>query len=198
MPEPPCVRLPQDRPGVVVAARAERLSELGVTFRMSQQAPGRRTVWAGLPRRARPTDTYPSAALTPRVHRPEARSGEGGEHPGVPAHLLRDVLAADHSGTDELVRIRLVDACACRADGRPAVAAGGEQPPAVRIRGVRQQHFPVPRVEHGRAADQMNGVCTAAEADDVPAPRVEAGFRRPVEESGNSCHERSMRMNSPR
>jgi hypothetical protein len=143
VPESARVCLPEHGSGVVVAARTERFTEPRVVVRVPCVATGRRAVRTGGPRLTGSAGPYPAVAFPAGVNRAEAGSGEGGEHPGVLADHLPNVLAADESGTDQLVRVRLIEAGTGRADRCPAVAACGEQPTAVDIRAVREQRSPV-------------------------------------------------------
>ncbi len=167
------LRLPEHGAGVVVAARTQRLTESRIVCRMTGMAPHRSAMRTALPRLPRTAGQHSAAPLPPRVHGTEARSGEGGEHPRVPAHRLRDCLTADQSGPDELVRVRTVELSASRTDRRPAVAARDQEPTAERFRGIRVKRRPRGNGHVRGGADEVNRVGAAAEAEDAPPPAVE-------------------------
>ena len=116
-PQVGCPPLPHDLGGVVVAVRAQRLTQLGVVVAVPHQAARRPTV-----RAAARAAVRPSAGLD-AVHVTERRCGERREHQRVVGHRLGHGLAADDTGADQVEDIGRVDARARRAHRRAPVPA---------------------------------------------------------------------------
>lgn len=198
VPQLPRLCLPQHGTRVVVAARAQRLTQSTFTFRVPYGAPDRHTVRAAF---LGPTGTagpYPTILFTTGMHRAEARRGQRREHARVAADLWGDLLAAHQPGPDELVGVGPVHAGAGRADRRTPVAAGHEQPTAVRPGAVGVQHLARRPVDGNRAADKMYGIGAAVEADDVAAPGVEVGASRTFEQGAHGVGNGGVHRSPPK
>ena len=111
---------------VVVAVRAQRLTEPGVVSACWRpQDSSRPCGQTGRRRSGRQARTLPDAASTSReCTGPKRRGGQGGEDGRVAGDTIRDALAAAEAGEDQLVGVGPVGLGAGRADGGPAVAAG--------------------------------------------------------------------------
>jgi hypothetical protein len=101
--------LPHGLGRVVVAIRAQRLTQLGVVIAVPHQAARRPTVQAAAGAAERP-----SAGLD-AVHVTERRCGERGEQQRVFSHRFGHGLAADDTRPDEVEDIGRVDARTGRA-----------------------------------------------------------------------------------
>src|SRR5690606_9863455 len=81
VPEPTGERVPEDCPGVVVAARAERFTETAIVRRVALPAPGRSPVRAVVTCPARPAGSHVPVTFAACMDRAEPGGGERGEHP---------------------------------------------------------------------------------------------------------------------
>ena len=120
------MRIPQDRPQVVEALRAERVPDDRVVFAVALHARERAPVRAGPAAAPRPADHRAPVAGAGPVHRTEGGSGEGHEQLGVFDDRGVHALAAPDAGSHQLPGVGPVEAGARWADGRPAVLAGDE------------------------------------------------------------------------
>ena len=147
----------QDRPGVVVAVRAQRLAEPAVVPGVLLSARQTDAVRAGpvIPPRAAGQD--PAVFLAARVDRAERRCGEGDEDARVVGDGGGDALAACEPGADELVGVGAVDLGAGRAAGGAAGLAGDGQDAAGLVDGgVAVDQFAGAAVDVVGAAAQQN------------------------------------------
>jgi hypothetical protein len=126
------VTVEQDRAGVVVAVRAQRLAEPVIVAGVHLVAGQVHTVRARPPFPARAAGQYPVAPLAACVDRTERRCGEGDEDARMMGDLGGDAFAAGQPGPDELVSVGPVDLGAGRTTGGPARLACNRQNPAGR------------------------------------------------------------------
>jgi hypothetical protein len=118
---------------VVIAVRAQRLAEPGITGAVPPVAGGRAAVRAGSGVAAGVARFGLAPALAaagagavpdgPGVDRAEGRGGEGGEHRRVGGHGGGDAFAAGEPGADEVEGVTAVGVGAAGAGGDPPVAA---------------------------------------------------------------------------
>ncbi len=101
--------LPHDLGRVVVAVRAQRLTQLGVVIAVPHQAARRPTVQAAAGAAERPSAGLDAVYVT------ERRCGERGEQQRVFSHRFGHGLAADDTRPDEVEDIGRVDARTGRA-----------------------------------------------------------------------------------
>src|SRR5699024_192440 len=126
--EPPpqlgAVPLPDRLPFVVVAVRAQRLTDPGVVSIVVLDAPTRATVLAQTRRSVDGALPRLSTGTSRRVHSAERRCGQSEEHQRVRGDALRDPLVpAGHPCGEEVPHVALVLMRARRAMGGPPVAA---------------------------------------------------------------------------
>ena len=147
----------QDRAGVVVAVRAQRLAEPVVVPGVLLAAGQADAVRAGLVFPARSAGQYPAVFLAAGVDRAERRRGEGDEDARVVGDGGGDALAAGQPGADELVGVGAVDLGAGRAAGGAAGLAGDRQDAAGLVDGgVAVDQFAGAAVDVVGAAAQQN------------------------------------------
>lgn len=112
--------VPDHVSGVVVAARAERLSQEQVIRRMHEVT----AHWAPVLTSATPTPRQARHSILGEVvHLPERWCCEGDEEPGVIPDDRGCALATAQAGADEVKRIPSMQARARYAPGLPAVSA---------------------------------------------------------------------------
>ena len=147
----------QDRPGVVVAVRAQRLAEpvvIPVVLVAARQPDAVRT---GLVVPARSASEHPAVFLAPCVDRAERRRGQRDEDARMVGDGGGDALAAGQPGADELVGVGAVDLGAGRAAGGAAGLAGDRQDAAGLVDGgVAVDQFAGAAVDVVGAAAQQN------------------------------------------
>ena len=147
----------QNRAGVVVAVRAQRLAEPVVISGMLLAAGQADAVRAGPTSSARSASQHPAVFLAACVDQAERRRGEGDEHARVVRDGGGDALAAGKPGADELVGVGAVDLGAGRAAGGPAGLAGDRQDAAGLVDGgVTVDQFAGAAVDVVGAAAQQN------------------------------------------
>lgn len=165
--------VPQDVGHVVVAVRAERLPDEGVSRFMDGTATKRTSVVTRAPVATRMTPV-PSP-----VDRAEGRRGESDEEAGAVANRRRDALTAEESGADELVGVARVEPGAGRADGCPSVAAADEESFTRFVAGVVVvQDLARVRVPCRRGAGEVDGVGATAGGGDLFYPAGELRILR--------------------
>ena len=147
----------QDRAGVVVAVRAQRLAEPVVVSGVLLAAGQADAVRAGLVFPAWSAGQHPAVFLAAGVDRAERRRGEGDEDARVVGDGGGDALAAGQPGADELVGVGAVDLGAGRAAGGAAGLAGDRQDAAGFVDGgVAVDQFAGAAVDVVGAAAQQN------------------------------------------
>src|SRR5699024_3280171 len=154
LPQWPGVCLPEHGAGVVVGVRIDRGGQPRVPL----------TMWLS----AVAGHDLPTCGFPPRVHRPERRCGQCDEGARVLGNPRGDAfLAADEPGPDEVECVGNVAVRTGRADGCPAVAARGEDVPAVVI-----EHRPGVCVLNLTCPGQPDGCRTPANRGDFRTPGV--------------------------
>ena len=106
------VPLPHQMPAIVVTVGAQRLTDRTVAVLVDRHAPGRppmRTQILPVPVGGPAAPATGPASLLRRMHRPERRCGQSGEHQRMRRNLGRHLLhAARRAGHDQVVDVALV------------------------------------------------------------------------------------------
>jgi hypothetical protein len=167
--------MPQDVSGVVVAVAAQRLSHGGILVGMLLTTADRPPVFAGSAISSRTAHIPVRAAST--VHWTERGSSEGDEEPGVMPDAVRDALAAEEAGADEVEGVACVEVGA-RLTARFAAVAAAHRHPAARFLGgvVVPQYFTGESVTGCGVSGEIDGVCAAANGFDLFEPARESWF----------------------
>ena len=149
----------QDRAGVVVAVRAQRLTEPGVVAGVSVGAGHAPAMGAGLGAAAGAAAQELAVFLPVEVDGAEGGCGQGGEHARVGGDGVGDAFAAGQPGADELVGVGAVHLGAGWAAGGAAGLACNRQDPAGFVDGrIAVQQFPGGAVDVIDAAAQQDGL----------------------------------------
>lgn len=171
VPEFPGVGMPEDMRHVVVAVSTERLADQGVSGVVDGGAACRSFVCA-VGRTTSRSAAFPGGGRA--MNRAEGRSGECDEEPGVFADVVRDVLAADEPGADEVERVSGMEAGAGGTDSGPAVAAADQEVFAGFVSCVVVvQDLAGRGVAHGGRTGQVDRVGAAAGRGDLLKPAGE-------------------------
>ena len=181
------VGVPDHLPGVVVAVQAERLTHQRVSVVVADAAEHDLAVRAGL--RQAPGSTGAGSAVAAGaggVDGAEGGCGGGEEHARVLGDRVRDGLAADQAGLDELVGVRPVQLGAGGADARAAVPARGVQDAVGQVqRRRRREHAAGPGVDVVQPPAQPDRAGAFPGVDDVGQPPRVVRAAGPVDGGGD-------------
>jgi hypothetical protein len=168
-----CEGVEQDRAGVVVAVRADRLAQPRIVGTVAFVAGHWPAVWAGAALPAGSAAQSLAVLYAQAVDGSEGWCGQGEEDCRVFGDFGGDAFAADQAGADELVGVGAVGLGARRAAGGAAGLAGDAQDAAGFVRGgVAVEEGAVERVAVFDFAAQVDGLGASSGAADLGGPAV--------------------------